>query len=348
MQPVAGGRPGDEAEPKETAFAGNRIPQSMWDPVAVNILKYYPMPNQPGDPVTGRNNYVATGNADLTTNNTSSLLTYSTITTIDISAPDTSLYYVGTDDGKVWRSTNRGGAWTDISAGLPVRWVTRVTADPLDPQVVYVTLSGFGGDEHLPHIYRSADRGTTWTPIAGDLPDVPINDVIADPANTQRLFVATDVGVYWTPNLGGTWAPLGTGLPFTAVFDLTLHHPSRTLVAATHGRSQWRADLTQIPVGVDPIAAATGVALSAPAPNPSRDGARLALELDRPGPVDVAVFDARGRHVRTLVRGGLGAGRHPLAWDGTNAAGARAPAGVYFLRATTPDGSARRRLVRIE
>jgi photosystem II stability/assembly factor-like uncharacterized protein len=285
---------------------------------------------------------------DLTTNNQSSLLVYSTLTTIDISPADTSVYYVGTDDGLVWRTINRGGAWTNVSGGLPVRWVTRVTADPVDPQVVYATLSGFGGDEHVPHIYRSTNQGTTWTPIAGDLPDVPINDVVVDPVDTQRLFIATDVGVYWTPNRGATWAPFGDGLPFTAVFDLTLHAPSRTLVAATHGRSQWKADLTGIPVAVAPPAAPARVALSAPAPNPSRGWARLTLEMGGPGRVEVAVFDAGGRRVRTLIQDQLQAGRHPVAWDGTDAGGARAAAGVYFLRAEAPGGRAQRRLVRIE
>ena len=51
-------------------FAGNLIPQSMLDPVALNVMRYYPLPNQPGDPVTGRNNYIATGTSELNTNNT--------------------------------------------------------------------------------------------------------------------------------------------------------------------------------------------------------------------------------------------------------------------------------------
>ena len=51
-------------------FADNRIPPELWDPVALNVLKFYPLPNQPGDAVTGRNNYYATGTADLNTNNT--------------------------------------------------------------------------------------------------------------------------------------------------------------------------------------------------------------------------------------------------------------------------------------
>src|SRR6185503_6062647 len=75
---------------------------------------------------------------DLTTS-PPALLTYGTITTLAISPVNASLYYAGTDDGRVWRSTNAGGSWTNISTGLPVRWVTRVTADPVSANTVYVT-----------------------------------------------------------------------------------------------------------------------------------------------------------------------------------------------------------------
>ena len=52
------------------AFTDNRIPTSMMDPVALNIMQYYPQPNQPGDAVTGRNNYYTTGTSNLDTANT--------------------------------------------------------------------------------------------------------------------------------------------------------------------------------------------------------------------------------------------------------------------------------------
>jgi hypothetical protein len=51
-------------------FADNKIPPELWDPVALNVLRYYPLPNQPGDPVTGRNNYYKVGSSNLNTNNT--------------------------------------------------------------------------------------------------------------------------------------------------------------------------------------------------------------------------------------------------------------------------------------
>lgn len=51
------------------AFSGNRIPEDRWDPVARNVLAHYPEPNQPGNPVTGANNYAYSSNQDVGTNN---------------------------------------------------------------------------------------------------------------------------------------------------------------------------------------------------------------------------------------------------------------------------------------
>lgn len=43
------------------AFAGNRIPLNLQDPVARRIMEYYPLPNVAGNPVTGQNNFAAQG-----------------------------------------------------------------------------------------------------------------------------------------------------------------------------------------------------------------------------------------------------------------------------------------------
>jgi hypothetical protein len=50
-------------------FAENRIPQNLIDPVALNVLKYYPLPNLPGDANTGANNYAASGSTQLNLDN---------------------------------------------------------------------------------------------------------------------------------------------------------------------------------------------------------------------------------------------------------------------------------------
>lgn len=271
---------------------------------------------------------------------------YNTISTVDISPRRSGFYYVGTDDGRVWRTLDGGTNWAIITTGLPLRYVTRVTADPAADSTVYVTLSGFGQDEHLAHVYRSTNCGTTWTSISGNLPDVPANDILVDPLNPSRLYLATDVGVYTTQNLGATWYPLGLGMPVQTVFDLSLHSASRTLVAATHGRSQWKVDLSSLPASVPPGGAGR-LALSPPSPNPSRGTARATLDLPAPQRVEVVVFDVAGRRVRTLYSGFADAGRMSLSWDGFDARGGRASAGVYLLRARTQGAVETRRLVRV-
>jgi hypothetical protein len=58
----------------------------------------------------------------------------------------------------------------------------------------------------------------------------------------------------------------------------------------------------------------------------------LRFELGSSGPVDLAVFDARGRLVRRLLTAPRAAGRHEVSWDGRDAAGRDCAAGVYLLR----------------
>jgi photosystem II stability/assembly factor-like uncharacterized protein len=282
------------------------------------------------------------------TGNPPSLLLYGTITTLDISPVSPRIYYAGTDDGRVWRSRNAGASWEDISAGLPMRYVTRVTADPADSNVVYVTHSGFGLDEALAHIHRSTNAGDTWTSIAGNLPDAPANDILVDPADPNTLYLGTDVGVFATRNLGAGWYPLGVGMPLQTIFDLTLHAGSRTLIAATHGRSQWKLDLNVLPVSVGRDIAPPRLALAAPRPNPSRATAHLSLEVSTATALQIDIYDASGRRVRALASGRFAPGRHTIDWDGADDHGRRSSPGMYFVRASGDGAAATTRLVRVD
>jgi hypothetical protein len=52
-----------------TPFAGNRIPQNRFDPVARNVMGYFPQANQPGLPGTRQQNFYNSGSASVDTNN---------------------------------------------------------------------------------------------------------------------------------------------------------------------------------------------------------------------------------------------------------------------------------------
>ena len=281
---------------------------------------------------------------NLTTNPVSQLV-YGCLTTVAISNADTSTYYAGTDDGKVWRSLDRGVNWTDISAGLPGRWVTRVTPDPVDPLAVYVTESGFTADVQSTLIFRSGDRGANWANVSANLPNAPANDLVVDPADPQTLFLATDVGVWMSRNRGLGWTPLGTGMPLQVVSDLTLATTSRKLFAFTHGRSAWSLDLTALPAGTPANSLPPVLALSSPWPNPAHGAVHMTLGLAHDAIAEVTIYDALGRRVSTPHEGLLAAGRHVIAWDGRDARGARARAGVYFARARSEGAIRSQRIV---
>ena len=67
-------------------------------------------------------------------------------------------------------------------------------------------------------------------------------------------------------------------------------------------------------------------------PNPAPDGANLRFGLPHAGRVTLAIYDAEGRRVRSLIDAWLPAGIGLTRWDGRDESGERAPSGVYFAR----------------
>jgi uncharacterized membrane protein len=98
-----------------------------------------------------------------------------------------------------------------------------------------------------------------------------------------------------------------------------------------------------------PLAAPVArIELSAPSPNPSSSATRMELALPLAASVDLSVYDASGRRVATLMHSELPVGRRAVTWDGREASGRPVAAGLYFARLVTPQGSAMRRIVRMD
>jgi len=86
-------------------------------------------------------------------------------------------------------------------------------------------------------------------------------------------------------------------------------------------------------LGVEDLPApAPAFALFEPVPNPTREQVRISYSLVRPTAVDLALYSAEGRLVRTLRAGIEPAGRHSIAWDGRDELGTRVGRGVYYCR----------------
>lgn len=180
---------------------------------------------------------------------------FGTITAIGTTKADPNTVIVGTDSGLMWVSRNAMApaaevTWTKLqSPNFPGRWVTRVTVDPQNPKVAWASFSGWRAADPYPHLVMTEDGGQTWKDIVGKrLPQAPINDVIrhSDPRKNRWLFVATDVGVYRTTNLGRTWIKVGDNLPLVPINDIDIPVGSETLYAATYGRSIWSTSLDKV------------------------------------------------------------------------------------------------------
>lgn len=154
--------------------------------------------------------------------------------------------YAGTSDGNVWRSLNGGITWDSLQMTLPYRYVTAIHPSPNVTNNVYVTHSGYRYNQYIPHIHKSTNNGTTWQDISGNLPQAGINDVIITPTNENVLFVATDIGVYYTTNGGVNWARLGNNMPNIVIWDLEYNPTTKKLIAGTYARGLQTMDVSSL------------------------------------------------------------------------------------------------------
>lgn len=165
-----------------------------------------------------------------------------TVTAIGVSPTDPSVAYAGTSDGRVYITstvTEAATDWTERTNGLPKRAIRRIVVDDKSPFVAYMAISGYAEGGITGHVFKTQDSGLTWLNVSGNLPNIPVNDLVIDSDVAGTWYAATDAGVFATNDSGAHWSPLGTGLPNVVVRGLTLHRPSRTLRAATHGRGVW-------------------------------------------------------------------------------------------------------------
>jgi flagellar hook capping protein FlgD len=83
-------------------------------------------------------------------------------------------------------------------------------------------------------------------------------------------------------------------------------------------------------------------------PNPFRDGMRITYAVAERGPVQLAVFDVRGRRVRSLVATTQDPGHYEFEWDARDGQGQRLAAGVYFVQYQTGGRTFTKRVMRLQ
>ncbi|AFL81190.1 hypothetical protein Aeqsu_1709 [Aequorivita sublithincola DSM 14238] len=231
---------------------------------------------------------------DLTNGPHNGNLTFGSITTISVSQFNSQVIYVGTDDGKASVTQDGGATWTDISAGIPNRWVTKILASKENANTVYLTLSGYRFGENVGHVYKSIDFGNSWVDISISLPDIPVNDIAQD--SFGNLFVGTDVGVLATKDEGANWTVLGENLPSAVVSDLFIHENSQFLYAATFGRSSYKIDISGNILSTDKTNFSSELKVF---PNPASTIVTISLEKSFVN-ASLKMYDVMGKMVKQL------------------------------------------------
>ncbi len=247
------------------------------------------------------------------------------VTDLEMPEPNPRWMYSASSDGKVFVCENLialDTEWFEESNGLPNRWISDIHVGWGTLRTVYAALNGYGSS----HAWKTTDGGESWMDISGDLPDIPANVIIPSRTDTNAIFLATDLGVWYTTNGGTNWKQFGNGLPNVVCYDMKLT-PENRLVVGTYGRGIWSTDAVTA-IAAD-RSAARALTLDAAWPNPFGAGiassSTLRFSLEKPGDVQLAVYNTAGRSIATLAQGRYDAGSHQVRFDA-----GQLPAGTYL------------------
>ena len=250
------------------------------------------------------------------------------------------VFWTVSSNGQIYNTMDNGAHWNNVSNITDGSSVTfnMIEAGHADVNTAYLSGRAGGGGRggsggNVPLIWRTHDDGKTWSKIVNGLPsDQPtgswVNVIREDPKQKGLLFAGTETTVYVSFDDGEHWQSLRQNLPSTSIRDMVFHindHMS-DLVIGTYGRGFYVLDdttpLREIAAKSQAIAAGPvyffkpGDAIRARvsdnwdqplnpelphAPNPPY-GAILYYHLSRPpsGEIKLQVFDAEGKHVRTM------------------------------------------------
>ena len=223
--------------------------------------------------------------------------------------------YIGTVGGGVWRSADGGATWSplfDRQVAMGIGEPAAIAIDPINPSVVYVGTSGRFNAQPQAGLFKSADEGASWVILGSGYPSGNtgnaiqfagqfINVIIVDPANSNRVYLASTSGVFVSNDGGLNWVQGFNAFGDARSLQLVVSTPAgaRILYAGISGRGVFQstdggANWAQILSGTTPVVAA---AVGAP---PNGFGkvivslAPLTKPVANPGGVQVVYVSLQG------------------------------------------------------
>jgi len=182
---------------------------------------------------------------------------YNNVFNIEESPVAEGVIWVGSDDGLVHLTRDRGKTWKNVTPkDLPESIVNVLEPSPHDPATAYFAATAYKLNDFTPYIYKTNDYGETWTRIVSGIPpNTFARSVREDPDRRGLLYAGTETGLFVSFDDGGVWQELKLNLPEVPITDLRVRQ--KDLVVSTEGRSLWILDdLTPLHQIADAVARA--------------------------------------------------------------------------------------------
>ncbi|MDX2041393.1 MAG: hypothetical protein SF097_09090 [Acidobacteriota bacterium] len=148
------------------------------------------------------------------------------------------MYAAGVSGG-VWKTTNAGQSWTQLTDLLPNLIVVSLAFDPQNPEVIYAGTGEFFGSAggtggatiRGAGIFKTGDGGVTWTPLsftANNASFFTVNDLVVSPNDSRRVYAGTGNGVWRSLDGGANWTQVLTQNVFNGCSDLAIRSDRTT------------------------------------------------------------------------------------------------------------------------
>jgi photosystem II stability/assembly factor-like uncharacterized protein len=142
-------------------------------------------------------------------------------------------------DQYFYRTKDRAANW-DLLTIPTNKQITNIEINPTNPEKLWISCSGYSkGDK----VYYSSNGGNTWVNISGSLPNVPVNCIKYQKGYYNRIYVGTDIGVFYRDDYHSDWVSFNNGFPNVCVMDLQIQESINYLYAGTFGRGLWSTPL---------------------------------------------------------------------------------------------------------
>lgn len=167
---------------------------------------------------------------------------------VDPDDPAKNTWYAGSAGGGVWKTTNAGQLWTLITPDLANLATTVLAMAESNHDVIYTgTGEGFGNVDGIRGngIYKSTDRGASWSLLSSTTGFNDINRIIVDPANEDIVIAASNLGIYRTTDGGASWTKVYNGFVQDLKYkpgDFTIQYATQNgvgLVKSIDGGVNW-------------------------------------------------------------------------------------------------------------